>query len=208
LFTHWSSMYDGIARCNTILTRIDQVEFSSEDIKGRYLAETKFVRGLLYFHLVRKFGAIPLSTTGPTSKEEVDALAVRVSEEEVYAQIVTDLTEALDSDLPTHQQEYAVGRASKVAVQSLLGHVYLTMASTLTEGTSAHLQQAEQYLEAAYQARSFGRLAEIPYADVFDVDQKMSCPGLICQIQYLPGEQNYHSKIGRTSHAHDESINP
>src|SRR5690606_32353278 len=39
LFTHWSSMYDGIARCNTILSRIDQVEFSSESVKKRYLAE-------------------------------------------------------------------------------------------------------------------------------------------------------------------------
>lgn len=207
LFTHWSSMYDGIARCNTILSRIDQVEFSSESVKKRYLAETKFVRGLLYFHLVRKFGAIPLATEEPASFEEVGALAVRVSETEVFAQIVTDLTEALDSDLPDHQQQYAVGRASKVAVQSLLGQVYLTMASTLSEGKSAHLQQAEQYLEAAYQARSFGRLAEIPYADVFDVDQKMSCPELIFQIQYLQGDQNYHSNIARNSQARDETIN-
>ena len=207
LFTHWSAMYDGIARCNTILTRIDQVEFSSEDVKGRYLAETKFVRGLLYFHLVRKFGAIPLSTTGPTSKEEVDALAVRVSEQEVYAQIVTDLTEALDSDLPTHQKEYAVGRASKVAVQSLLGHVYLTMASTLADAKSENLAKAEELLSEAYAARPFGKLAEIPYADVFDVDKKMTCAELIFQVQYLQGDQNYHSSIARNSQARDETIN-
>lgn len=207
LFTHWSSMYDGIARCNTILTRIDQVDFSSEDVKGRYLAEAKFVRGLLYFHMVRKFGAIPLSTEQPTSKDDVDALAVRVSEEEVYAQIVADLTDALASDLPTHQQEYAVGRASRVAVQSLLGQVYLTMASTLTEGRSENLAKAEEQLSAAYAARPFGKLAEIPYEDVFDVDKKMTCDELIFQVQYLQGDQNYHSSIARNTQARDETIN-
>src|SRR5690606_22205504 len=61
LKTHWSSMYDAIARCNVLLSHVEEVSFSDETLKERYKAEAKFVRSLLYFHMVRKFGDIPLS---------------------------------------------------------------------------------------------------------------------------------------------------
>lgn len=207
LRTHWSSMYDGIARCNTLLSRIDQVQFTSEDLKKRYLAEAKFVRGLLYFHLVRKFGDIPLSTQEITSKSEADAVAFRAKESEVYAQIVKDLTEALDSNLPNQQWEYAVGRTSKAAINALLGQVYLTMGTTLDENATEKFQKAEQYLTAAYGLKSFGKLSEIKYSDVFDVNKKMSNKELIFQVQYLQGDQNYHSSIARNNQARGETVN-
>src|SRR5690606_16361897 len=56
LKTHWSAMYDAISRCNVLLTHVDKVEFSDANLKERYKAEAKFVRALLYFHMVRKFG--------------------------------------------------------------------------------------------------------------------------------------------------------
>lgn len=207
LRTHWSSMYDGIARCNTLLSRIDQVQFTSEDLKKRYLAEAKFVRGLLYFHLVRKFGDIPLSTQEITSKSEADAVAFRAKESEVYAQIVKDLTEALDSNLPNQQWEYAVGRTSKAAINALLGQVYLTMGTTLDDNATEKFQKAEQYLTAAYGLKSFGKLSEIKYSDVFDVNKKMSNKELIFQVQYLQGDQNYHSSIARNNQARGETVN-
>src|SRR5699024_1109011 len=131
LRSHWSSMYDGIARTNTVITGIEAMTFASDKLKERYLAESKFVRGLLYFHLVRKFGDIPLSIEEVTSKDQADALASRAEESLVYAQIVKDFEDALNSDLPDTQSDYAVGRASKAAVHALLGQVYLTMGATL-----------------------------------------------------------------------------
>lgn len=206
LRTHWSSMYNGISRSNTILGRIDQVSFSSENLKKRYIAETKFVRALLYFHLVRKFGDIPLSTEEITTKDQADALAFRVKEAEVYQQIVSDLTDALDSDLPEQQWQYAVGRTSKAAINAILGQVYLTMANTL-DSRQENLVKAEQHLNAAYQVRSFGKLSEIAYSDVFDVENKMTNKELIFQVQYLQGDQIYHSSIARNNQAREETIN-
>ncbi|MFZ4263698.1 RagB/SusD family nutrient uptake outer membrane protein [Sphingobacterium sp. HJSM2_6] len=207
LKTHWSAMYDGIARCNTILSHIDVVNFSNPELKSRYIAETKFVRALLYFHMVRKFGDIPVSLVEITSRQQAEAIAFRVKEAEVYQQIVLDLTEALDSNLPDLQKDYAVGRTSKVAIQSLLGHVYLTMGAILPEGKQANFTKAEEYLGAAYQARPFGKLSEIPYADVFDVNMKMTNKELIFQVQYMRGDQNYHSSIARNNQARGETIN-
>lgn len=207
LKTHWSNMFDGIARCNTILSRIDQVTFSSEAMKKRYIAETKFVRGLLYFHMVRKFGDLPLSTVEVTSKEQANQLAFRQPEAVIYQQIVADLTDALDSNLPNTQWEYAVGRTSKAAINAILGQVYLTMGSTVAEGRAENLQRAEQYLTAAYGMRTFGKLNEVPYEQVFDVDSKMTCKELIFQVQYLQGDQNYSSSIARNNQARGETIN-
>ncbi|MFC6098753.1 RagB/SusD family nutrient uptake outer membrane protein [Olivibacter domesticus] len=207
LKTHWVNMYDGIARCNTLLAHVDEVAFSNEDTKKRYMAETKFIRALLYFHMVRKWGAIPLTTVPPTTTDEISAIAYRQDEPVVYAQIVKDLTEALDSNLPNEQWDYAVGRVSKAAINALLGQVYLTMSSTLSEDTQTNLQQAETYLSAAYDMRSFGELKEIPYTDVFDVNKKNTCKELVFQIQYLQGDQNYSSAIARNNQAKGETIN-
>lgn len=207
LRTHWASMYDGIARCNTLLSRIDQVSFSDDAVKQRYMAETKFVRGLLYFHLVRKFGAIPLSTEEITSKQQANDVAFRQEEAIVYQQIVTDLTEALSSNLPNTHWEYAVGRASKAAIHALLGQVYLTMGTTLTGGETQNFQRAEEHLSAAYGMRTFGNLNEIPYADVFDVNKKGTCKELIFQVQYLQGDPDYSSRIARNNQARGEKTN-
>lgn len=207
LKTHWVDMYDGIARCNILLAHIDEVTFSSEDTKKRYMAEAKFIRALLYSHMVRKWGAIPLTTVPPTTTDEVSAIAYRQDESVVYAQIVKDLTEALDSNLPNEQWDYAVGRVSKAAINALLGQVYLTMGSTLSENAQTNLQQAETYLSAAYNMRSFGELKEIPYTDVFDVNKKNTCKELVFQIQYLQGDQNYSSAIARNNQAKGETIN-
>lgn len=207
LKTHWSNMYDGIARCNTLISRIDQVMFSNEDIKTRYVSEAKFVRALLYFHMVRKFGDIPLATVEITSKEQANELAYRQKEDIVYKQIVADLTDALDSDLPNTQWEYAVGRTSKAAINALLGQVYLTMGSTFTLDKIENFQKAERHLSAAYGMRTFGKLNEIPYAQVFDVTNKASCKELIMQVQYLQGDQNYSSSIARNNQARGETIN-
>ncbi|MEI2275149.1 RagB/SusD family nutrient uptake outer membrane protein [Sphingobacterium sp. ML3W] len=207
LKTHWAAMFAGISRCNVILTHIDEVSFSSEALKQRYMAETKFVRALLLFHMVRKFGDIPMSTVQVTSKEQANELAFRQKESVIYQQIIQDLTDALSSDLPNTQAEYAVGRTSKAAVNAILGQVYLTLGATQASGSAENFAKAEQYLSASYGMRTFGQLKEIPYTQVFDVGMKMQCKELVFQIQYLQGDQNYSSSIARNYQAKGEFIN-
>src|SRR5690606_40245451 len=73
--------------------------------------------------------------------------------------------------------------------------------------SNENLRKAEHHLTTAYGMRSFGKLAEIPYSEVFDVDHKMTSKELVFQIQYLQGDQAYHSSIARNNQARGETIN-
>src|SRR5690606_34832839 len=70
-------------------------------------------------------GGIPLITKEVTSVDEV-ANVTRASLDDVYAQVIDDLTAAA-SGLPSSNQQ---GRATKGAAKGLLAKVYLTRASS------------------------------------------------------------------------------
>lgn len=208
LLSHWAALYETVSRANVVLSNIDGVSYSSNDTKLGYAAEAKFLRALMYFHLVRQWGAVPLVTKQLTTSDEVTAYTYRVADTAVYAQIITDLKDVLESPLPNFQTGDKIGRASKAAANGLLGQVYLTMSQTIEDGQStAHLQDAKTYLEACYNMRNFGQLSEIPYSDVFSVDKKSSCPELIMQIVYKQGDATYSSSIAANNQAAGETIN-
>jgi starch-binding outer membrane protein, SusD/RagB family len=208
LKTHWLALYQIVTRANQVLAGIEPLKFANADTKAQYQAEAKFLRALIYFHLVRKWGDVPLVTKPFNSAEEVKASTFREKKEAVYAQIVADLTEAANSSLPDVRVAADKGRVSKVAANALLGQVYLTMATTLDAANrTANLNQAKTFLTNAYTKRTFGLLKEIPYADVFDVTKKTTNAEIIFQIVYRQGDVNYASGIAASNQAQGETIN-
>jgi len=207
LKSHWLALYEAISRTNVILTNMEKVTFLNEGSKARYAGEAKFIRALMYFELVRKWGPVPLVTEQLSTLDQVSAKTFRVPEAEVYNQIVADLKAGLDSDLPNFQSASGIGRTSKAAINAYLGKVYLTMATTLPDNKAENLQQANTYLLAAYNMRTFGSLAEIPYADVFDVAKETTNKEAIFQIAYLQGDLDYSSRIAANNQAKGETIN-
>lgn len=207
LKNHWVSLYQTITRCNIITSNIDKVAFPSEELKGQYLGETKFLRALIYFHLVRKWGDVPLVTKQLTSNSEVIENTYRQPQATVYTQIIADLKDALNSNIPNLATGTNAGRTSKAAINALLGQVYLTMATTFENGKAENLSNANTYLLAAYNMKSFTNLANIPYADVFDVTKKANNPEVIFEIVNLQGNINYASSIAADNQAFGETIN-
>ncbi|MFD2937596.1 RagB/SusD family nutrient uptake outer membrane protein [Spirosoma flavum] len=208
LQTHWNALYQTITRANYVLAGSETVNFAKSETKTQYQAEAKFIRALIYFHLVRKWGDVPLVTKPLTSPEEVTANTFREKKEKVYEQIIADLTDVINSPLPDIQSAANKGRVSKVAGNALLGQVYLTMATTLDQANrNANLTQAKTFLTNAYTKRTFGLLKEIPYADVFDVSKKTTNPETIFQIVYKQGDINYSSSIAANTQAQGETIN-
>ncbi|GAB2780177.1 RagB/SusD family nutrient uptake outer membrane protein [Rhabdobacter roseus] len=208
LRSHWLAMYESITRCNAVLSNIDNIPFSNPETKAQYAAEAKFIRALIYFHLVRKWGDVPLVTTQLRTADEVTANTFREKQEVVYQQIVADLKEVASSPLPNRQTGANVGRVSKTAGNALLGQVYLTMATTLDAANRTnYLNEAKNYLTAAYGMRTFGSLKEIPYADVFDVAKKATNQEVIFQIVNRQGDVNYSSSIAANQQAKGETIN-
>jgi hypothetical protein len=205
---HWLALYESINRCNYVLSNIEQVTFANGDLKDQYIAEAKFLRALIYFHLVRKWGDIPLVTKSLLNLDEVQANTYREKQDIVYEQIVTDLKDALNSVLPNLQTVSEKGRTCKAAINALLGEVYLTMANTLDPANkTAHLNNAKTYLLAAYNMKTFDKLSDIPYADVFDVSKKSTNPEIIFQIVYKQGDLDYSSSIAANAQAKGETIN-
>ncbi|MDT0622008.1 RagB/SusD family nutrient uptake outer membrane protein [Croceitalea vernalis] len=145
----YASMFEVIFRANNVLRFIDVADASNQ---AKYTAEAKFLRAYAYFKLVRLFSDVPLVTevVGP---EDNETLFVRVSEEQIYAQIVADLQEAvsvLDDSFKS--------RASRSAAQGILAKVYLTQPTPNYTG-------AEQLCEAIINSGAFA--LESNYSDVF-----------------------------------------
>ena len=120
--------YQGISRANVALLYLPKLDKADAAIKARLTGEAKFLRGLMYFNLVRCFGGVPIvdHVPVPSSSEDTDMTLTKKSKAEVYAFIQTDLLAAIDA-LP-EKSGYAVsdlGRATKGAARALLAKVYL-----------------------------------------------------------------------------------
>ena len=208
LYTHWLAMYKVITDCNVVLSNIDKVTFANANTKQQYKAEAETIRALIYFHLVREWGDVPLVTTQLTTTAQITANTFRTPQANVYQQIVADLTDAVNSPLPKTQATGVIGRLSLAAVNTLLGQVYLTMATTQDQtNRAANLNNALTYLNAAYSYKTFTNLSSIPYTSVFDVTQKSTCPELIWQIVNIQGDPIYSSSIAANSQAQGENTN-
>ena len=209
LKSHWSALYTIVSRANYVINNIESVGYTDESQRSAHLAQATYLRALAYYHLVRKWGAVPLVIREVKTPDELDEVTFRETEANVYAQIIADLELATGSTLPDHQPISGKGRVSKVAALALLGEVYLTMGSNEISGKSPneYYLLAKENLEAAYGKRTFGNLKEISYESVFDVDQKSTNPELIFQIVYRQGDQNLSSSVARNNQPLGETIN-
>lgn len=120
---NWKDYYKGIFRVNSLLMRLDNVDWGKEaSLKPIIEAEARFLRAYFYFDMVRLWEKVPLLTI-PTSEN------VPQSEpDEIYELIAGDLVFAAEN-LPakTYSQiattEY--GHATKWAAKGLLARVFL-----------------------------------------------------------------------------------
>lgn len=118
----WESSYQGIAKANFVIANEDKFENISDEMKAKRLGEAHYMRAHYYFELVSRFGDVPLITEPATAPKGLP----RVSKEEVYQLILSDLSDAI-SMLPEKDPSDApsLGRANKGAAQALKGMVHL-----------------------------------------------------------------------------------
>lgn len=124
----WRDSYEVINSTNNILSALTVV---NEADRARVEGEALFLRSLMYFDLVRFFGdqykpgvpntqlGVPLIIT-PTGVLSENNLVTRNTVDEVYNQVIADLTLAV-SKLPKNNDVYA----SSGAANALLARVYL-----------------------------------------------------------------------------------
>ncbi|MFV5698857.1 RagB/SusD family nutrient uptake outer membrane protein [Flavobacterium sp. ZT3R17] len=118
----WNDHYQGIFRANTLLLKLPDVAMA-DNLKARFTAESKALRAIYYFNLVRIFKNVPLLLDPLTATNMYEA--EQAAPEAVYAQIEKDLSEAINV-LPTSVPAATEsGRLTKGAAQAMLGKVYL-----------------------------------------------------------------------------------
>jgi hypothetical protein len=126
----WTTSYNVINRANNVLSALD-VFGADAASRARVEAEAKFIRGIAYYNLVQAFGkafndgnpatnpGVPIILT-PTRVVSDDLQVPRNSVAEVYAQAITDLTDA-KAGLPGSNRFYA----TTYAASALLARIHL-----------------------------------------------------------------------------------
>jgi hypothetical protein len=121
----WSGHYQAIARCNKAIDILERSTFD-ETTRKRLLGETRFIRGLLYFNLVRAFGGVPKLIRVPQPDEgNSDEFQTRASVADIYDVIKGDFQYGVDNLPMKGESGSAVGRATKGAAQAYLAKVYM-----------------------------------------------------------------------------------
>lgn len=126
----WGDYYAGIFRCNTLLLKLPNIaSWKSTDeatvtaTRNRIEGETRFLRAIEYFDLVRLFEKVPLLTEPTTANVE------QAEPIETYKLIVEDLKFAA-ANIPANAYPKANasandGRVTSYAAKAMLARVYL-----------------------------------------------------------------------------------
>ncbi len=119
----WENNYQGIARANQALKYLPNLDID-DVLKQRLIGETKFLRSIFYFRLVRMFGGVPLIKSVPDiqNQDDINVANTRATRQEVYDFIIKDLDEA-SKNLPASYSGNDIGRATKGAALTLLAKV-------------------------------------------------------------------------------------
>jgi hypothetical protein len=119
----FETYYQGVYRANQVLERVPAIEMD-EALKNRILGQAYFLRGLYLFHAVNLFKNVPLPL------DTVELHHVQKSQEEGWAQVMSDLQMAADM-LPASYVDVTgadagqIGRATKGAALAYLGKAQL-----------------------------------------------------------------------------------
>jgi len=117
----WSSAYNILYMTNSLLEGVNASENLTEDVRNTLIGEAKVVRAFTNFYLVNLYGNVPLILS--TDYRE-NSLAVRSDSNEIYEQIIVDLTEAEQLLKETYRDNDRT-RVNRYTALALLARVHL-----------------------------------------------------------------------------------
>ncbi len=183
VYGSWSNLYNAIAKANTVIERAKEVTDikMTEERRNQIIGEAYFLRAFHYYNLVKNWGGVPLVLESVKSADPEVVRIPRATEEEVYAQIISDL-ELSASLLPdTYGNDASVNKArvSSGAANAL--------------GAKACLQKPNpDYIQAlsfiAKVEESTANYTLINYEHLFDGNHYNNDESIL-EIQYLGGDE-------------------
>ena len=161
LQSFWDSGYKGIAQASNIIKMIEEGQSAEID---NYIGECYYVRGMMYFYLVRAYGrpyyqspntnlGVPIVNGTPDDVVNLN-LPDRSTVKDTYEQAINDLKKA--EQLMTLNKGAAY--ASKEAAQAMLSRIYLYMSGTFENPNAEFAQQAVAYADKVINSSKFSLL--------------------------------------------------
>ena len=162
-YVNWGALYNGIARCNILLNKINSVTDAAltAERKKQIIGEASFLRAYHYSHLVKLYGGVPLELASNSADPNVTRKA-KATEAEVYNQIVKDLETALANLPDTYGSDASVNkvRATKGSANAMLAKVW-------AQRSDRDYTKVLTYCNAVINS-SAGYSLMTNYADLFD----------------------------------------
>ncbi|WP_146902028.1 RagB/SusD family nutrient uptake outer membrane protein [Adhaeribacter aerolatus] len=185
---NWQGLYEGIQRANDAILNIPKSPSSAEK-KGRYMAESKFLRAYFYSRLNQLWKGVPIYLE-PFS--DAEATKPGSTEAEVWSAIISDLTDAINE--PNLPLKYAKGNANyghvtKGAAYALRGKAYIyTQQWALAAADFSKVKDAGYTLFNDYRAL-FKEANEQADEMIFSI-QNMSLAGYGSSSQWYAGSRS------------------
>ncbi|WP_167616684.1 RagB/SusD family nutrient uptake outer membrane protein [Maribellus sediminis] len=160
-YSNWQNIYTTINDCNLILKYTPEIEFSNEDNKDKVIANAYYVRAFCYYWIGRIWGDAPLLLNGFESDKQDDLYPTRTSADDIFAQVESDIAEAL-AQMPESVTDRNLG--SRAAINLLKADYNLWMAKVRGGGATS-LQNAKTALAEVTAKSTYSLLPN--YASVF-----------------------------------------
>jgi starch-binding outer membrane protein, SusD/RagB family len=168
----WSALYTVIHRANTVIANAPNVT-DNNTLRDRCVAEAKFLRAWAYFDLVSQWGPVPVYT-GPVSNPT--EFGPRMPEADVYAQILSDLNDAIPVLPPKGSTDN--GRATNAAANVLLGRVQM---------------QRGDYAAAKAALLAITGYSLVPrYLDNFEEETEFNNESIFEAVYFNPGDVGFN----------------
>lgn len=128
----WGGIYEGIRACNILIERANDVPDLPEWEKRQWIAEAKFLKAYYHFHLMRKWGPIPLIKENLSINADVEEVRVyREPIDDCFDYVIQLLNEAIP-DLPLRvQSRDELGRITRPIAASIKAKIMVYAASPL-----------------------------------------------------------------------------
>lgn len=169
----WGNYYSLINSANVILSKIELADPAIVTDKERLIGETKFLRALAYFDLVRIFGDVPKLTTPITTEQSYSIRREPVTN--IYQDIIINDLKDAETKLPKQYNAADLGRCTQGAAKALLGKVFITIKDFVA--AEAKLQEVTQ----------MGYALLPNYNDLFNYNKDEHNSEYIFDIEYESG---------------------
>jgi hypothetical protein len=127
----WDVIWKNIASCNVFFDNIDKVKFTDANLKARLTGEVEFIRALMYWDLISRWGGMPLITKSYGIDDVAEIKDIKRNTYKENIDFIVSECDKAAAVLPGSYGAADYGRATKVAALALKSRALLYAASPL-----------------------------------------------------------------------------